>query len=230
VPNLSPKPYPNPSTHPGEVSKGEWGDAWEGFVSEARGVWFTVRSARDDGQRFIEKMRRFWGLRCLAKHRAELSSCIPASPFVAKLMSAVSDGGEDQGAEEAIGAKRESFSSVLEAVSRASGSPFSAFRRDTWDGMHISAERMVFSKRAEGEGDIRVPPTRPLPPLACPHQPVRSHTYCARAAVSTAGAAAIRATPGSLTGGAGRLGRVRRRGCGWWGSSRGGGGLPWDGT
>ena len=114
MPNLSPKPYPNPSTHPGEVSKGEWGDAWEGFVSEARGVWFTVRSARDDGQRFIEKMRRFWGLRCLAKHRAELSSCIPASPFVAKLMSAVSDGGEDQGAEEAIGAKRESFSSVLE--------------------------------------------------------------------------------------------------------------------
>ena len=47
----------------------------------------------------------------------------------AKLIERRSDGGEDQGAEEVfmrVYAKRELVTSVLEAVSRASGSPFSA--------------------------------------------------------------------------------------------------------
>jgi len=47
----------------------------------------------------------------------------------------VSDGGEDQGAEEALWGNRESFSSLLEAVSCVSGSPFSRSdsRPQTWN-------------------------------------------------------------------------------------------------
>jgi len=48
------------------------------------------------------------------------------SAQLAKLIERCSDGGEDQGADEALWGSRESFSSVLEAVSRVSGSPFSS--------------------------------------------------------------------------------------------------------
>ena len=53
----------------------------------------------------------------------------------------MSDGGEDQGAEEALWGNRESFSSVLEAVSRVSGSPISAWEPP---GTHLArAEELV---------------------------------------------------------------------------------------